>query len=655
MFTALFALLVASILYWKIFPICYVEGQGQTRFKIVSEYVIIAILVLDLGLLFRFRKRFALRVFRLLAWSIGLTIVSEAMFTLYVSVYGFSNLVGHYAKIFAFYLVYKAIIETGMVTPHDLIFRELNENQVKLAAAKQAADEASQAKSRFLAAMSHEIRTPLHAVVNMTDLALLTDLTSEQREYLKDAKFAADHLLSVVNDILEFSRVEAGRLELETMDFDLWETVRATLRTLEYQAAQKSLTLSVQIDPAVPRYVRGDPSRLRQVLVNLADNAIKFTEQGGITVGVRPVPTNDNPTAGLFLVHFAVSDTGMGIPMDIQDKIFEEFRQADGSIRRRYGGSGLGLAISRTIVRLMGGDIGLESAPGQGSTFHFTARFQPGDPERVEAPIAPLAQADLDREAPRRILLVDDNPLNIKVARLLLKRLGQQVTTAANGLEALEMLADRRFDLVFMDVEMPGLDGMETTRRIRAGTAVEAAQNVLIAAMTAHTLPEIRAQCFQAGMNDYVTKPLGMAELGTVIRRLVPAPETPAGPARKGVPLHVSADRGLVLDVVGALQRMAGDHDLFDELIQDFLADLPNRLAALQSALDREDRSGLTDLAHTLKGSAAIVGAEACRQQAGWLVETAPDRPLPDLKEGLAELVRRIEELKDVAARRTVW
>ena len=382
-FLVLTALIITSVFYWKNFPECFVEGKGLTTFKVVSEYIISGILALDLLLLYRFRRHFDNQVLKYMVWSLLLTITSELSFTFYISNYGFSNLIGHYTKIASFYLIYKAIIVTGIVQPYNLIFRELKQNQERLVEAKAVAENAAQAKSRFLATMSHEIRSPLNSIINMTDLTLMTDLDDKQREYLLDAKFSADHLLSVVNDILDYSKIEAGELKLESIDFDLSATVNATIRTMEYLALRKNLYLKSEMDPGAPRYLKGDPSRLRQVLVNLVGNAVKFTETGGIRVIVEPDAESAAPEGGIGL-RVSVIDTGIGINPEHQKEIFNDFQQADSAISRKYGGTGLGLAITKDIVSLMGGDIRVVSEPGKGSTFHFTARFDLGQKDRVK-------------------------------------------------------------------------------------------------------------------------------------------------------------------------------------------------------------------------------------------------------------------------------
>jgi PAS domain S-box-containing protein len=496
------------------------------------------------------------------------------------------------------------------------VFRDITERkryQEELLAAKEAAESADRVKNEFLTNVSHEIRTPMQAILGLCDTMLETDLSPGQRELLASTRESAEALHRMLDELLDFSRFEAGGMTLDPAPFDPREILEKLQRAFAPRASSRGLRLELRTDSDLPGLLVGDAFRLRQVLMNLVGNAIKFTENGSVRLEVAVLAR----TPERVRLRFQVIDTGVGIPPGKQSEIFRPFVQADGSTARRHGGAGLGLSISMRLVELMGGHL-VCASDGAGSTFSFAVDF-------------PVAAAAARR--PLRVLAVEDNPVNRELLVRSLRQLGHTVVAAEDGRQALAALERERFDIVFMDIQMPEIDGIAVTRAIREREARErAARPLPVIAITANGTAEDRRRCREAGMNGYLDKPLNRNELARAV----------AGFAAPGIPPVA----GAALDRESALQRVGGDESLLRDIGQLFLEEYPALLEAIRAAAAARDAHRLERSAHSLKGSVANFGAAGAVAAALRLEKLGRAQSFEDVDDALAELEAQLAQLR---------
>lgn len=529
--------------------------------------------------------------------------------------------------------------------------RQLNLNLERLVEertreASQARDDAlaaSKTKSEFLAVMSHEIRTPMNAIIGFADLLSKTPLTPHQDKYVRRIFVSSKSLLQIINDILDFSKIEAGKLHLEIIDFSIREVFEQLNEVFSNEAKKRNLELKFDVEALVPHRLEGDPLRFSQIVTNLVSNALKFTEQGQVRITARLLDMKD----GKSTVEIVCEDSGIGIPESKIKRLFSPFTQADSSTTRRYGGTGLGLSICQSLCRMMGGDISVRSRAGVGSTFAFTVCLKTLEGDVATSLARVEAQEEVMNFAGKKVLLVEDNEINQELVVELLKDANIALEIANNGLEALEKVKLQAYDLVFMDIQMPFLDGFEVTRRIRKDIGKK---ELPIVAMTANASNEDRENCIQAGMDDFISKPLAPAPLFKVLATWLNTGTEVTGDA---LPASVSISSGreeIPFDRHKALQMMGGKEPLLEKMLSMFKDRFSNSVAELQGHLDTADYDTAQRLAHTLKGVSANIAADivkVCAERVENRLRSYSRNELapPDLREDVKLLAEAMSDL----------
>ncbi|NLB84388.1 MAG: response regulator, partial [Synergistaceae bacterium] len=503
----------------------------------------------------------------------------------------------------------------------DITERKQAEETLRLA--RDEAEKASAAKSNFFAVISHEIRTPLNGILGMTEVLLDTELNDDQRSHTRMIQDSGEHLLTLLNDILDYAKIEAGRFDLNVIAFPLDRILAESMAFFRRGAAERGIRLVLETDPSLPAVLAGDPTRLRQILTNLLGNAVKFTSRGSVLLSVK----KRKETAGELTVRFAVKDTGIGISRKLQKEIFTPFRQGEPFNNRKYGGTGLGIPISARLLKMMGGRISVKSVPGEGSCFFFSLVFQkpPSLPHYPLSPNTPPPSQPGQKPggAISSVLVVDDNEVNRELVRLLLDKGGYRPLLAKSGPEAIDILSREKVDLVLMDIQMPEMDGYEATAIIRSPSSPVLDHSLPIVALTAHAMKGFVDECLKQGLNDVLTKPFSSKELQEILSRWLCRREKENSTAEKTSIEKDYGDQKHIFDVDCFLEKIDGDRDEGRMLLELFLETARSDMQRGKKSLERGDFDECVLMGHSLKGTASNIcapllsrGAESFEKEA---------------------------------------